>query len=82
MKFGIKEYRETSTDPANVAYAILGQSSATDSSLKRANIWDIVKYTGISTYEQGNFYCVRSGLGFSDTHLEEDYNISYNFAEC
>ena len=80
--FGIQEYREGTT-PKNMGYAI-GEPNANGSTTESrvsANIWQIVKYNnnqGSGNYNTGNFYCVRAGIGFSNTSKIATYNISYD----
>ena len=82
MYFGINEYRKGTT-PENLAYAIgnpLANGSTTES-IVGAKIWQIVKYDNktSNTYVTGNYYCVRAGIGFSDTTTKAEYTISYDF---
>ncbi|MCI8641770.1 MAG: Cys-Gln thioester bond-forming surface protein [Clostridia bacterium] len=80
--FGPKEFWGNSTD--SMAYAIrnpYGSTSATDT-ISGAIIWQIVKYQGqTNNYDTGNFYCAKSGIGFTDignTTVKQEYNRSYN----
>ena len=34
-----------------------------------------------NTYVTGNYYCVRAGIGFSDTTTKAEYTISYDFKQ-
>ena len=82
LYFGIQEFR-SGTTPENIAYAInnpLDNGSTTDS-IVGTKIWQIVKYNnsqGTGNYTTGNYYCVRAGVGFSDTSKIATYNISYD----
>lgn len=82
LYFGIQEFRNGTT-PENMAYAIrnpLDNGSTTDS-MVGTKIWQIVKYNngqGTGNYTTGNYYCVRAGVGFSDTSKIATYNISYD----
>lgn len=47
-----------------------------------AKIWNIVKYTGETQYENPNFYCVKAGVGFvrgeNETLRKAPYNLYFN----
>ena len=82
LYFGINEYRKGTT-PENMGYAIFNpyaNGSSTDS-IVGTKIWQIVKYdsNASSTYVTGNYYCVRAGIGFSDTSKKAEYTIAYDF---
>ena len=81
MYFGINEYRKDTT-PENMGYAIFNPyaNGSTTDSIVGTKIWQIVKYGSktSSTFETGNYYCVRAGIGFSDTTTKAEYTISYN----
>ena len=82
LYFGILEYRGGTT-PENMAYAIKNPDAnqSTVDSIVGANIWQIVKYnnpSGTGNYTTGNYYCVRAGVGFSNTKKVAEYNISYD----
>ena len=82
LYFGIQEFR-TGTTPENMAYAIRNpyNNGSTTESIVGTKIWQIVKYndsTGTGNYSTGNYYCVRAGVGFSDTSKIATYNISYD----
>ena len=81
MYFGINEYRKGTT-PENMGYAIFNpyaNGSSTDE-IVGTKIWEIVKYDNLSSssYISGNYYCVRSGVGFSDMERKAVYTISYD----
>ena len=82
LYFGIQEYRNGTT-PANMGYAINNPEAngSTTASIRGTKIWQIVKYNSLSdtNYVTGNYYCIRSGVGFSDTNKKAEYNISYDF---
>lgn len=82
MYFGIQEFRNGTT-PENMAYAINNpyDNGSTTESIVGAKIWQIVKYNSKtdSNFNTGNYYCVRAGVGFSDTNKKAEYNISYDF---
>ena len=79
--FGVNEYRKGTT-PENMGYAIFNPyaNGSTTDSIVGTKIWQIVKYGSktSSTFETGNYYCVRAGIGFSDTTTKAEYTISYN----
>ena len=81
MYFGINEYRKGTT-PKNMGYAIFDpdKNGSTTDSIVGTKIWQIVKYgsSSSSTFETGNYYCVRSRIGFNDTITKAEYTISYN----
>ena len=81
MYFGINEYRKDTT-PENMGYAIFNPyaNGSTTDSIVGTKIWQIVKYGSktSTTFETGNYYCVRAGIGFSDTNTKAEYTISYN----
>ena len=82
LYFGIQEYRNGTT-PDNMGYAINNPDAngSTTASIRGTKIWQIVKYNSSSdtNYVTGNYYCIRSGVGFSDTNKKAEYNISYDF---
>ena len=82
LYFGINEYRK-GTIPEDMAYAINNpyDNGSTTDSIVGTKIWQIVKYNSSSdlNYVTGNYYCIRAGVGFSDTNKKAEYNISYDF---
>ena len=72
MYFGINEYRKGTT-PDNLAYKLLEihmqMVSTTDLRLvlKLAN--SKIMIIEQDTFVTGNYYCVRAGIGFSDTTI-------------
>ena len=83
LYFGIQEFR-SGTTPENMAYAINNpyDNGSTIESIVGTKIWQIVKYNSLSdtNYVTGNYYCIRSGVGFSDTNKKAEYNISYDYS--
>ncbi len=81
MCFGVIEFREDTT-PKSMGYAISNpyDNGSTPDSIVGAKIWQIVKYgsKASTTFETGNYYCVRAGVGFNDITEKADYTISYN----
>ena len=81
LYFGINEYRNGTT-PEKMGYAYFDPyaNGSTEDSIVGTKIWEIVKYDNktSNTYVSGNYYCVRSGIGFSDTTTKAEYTISYN----
>ena len=81
MYFGINEYRKGTT-PENMGYAYFDPyaNGSTEESIVGEKIWEIVKYDNktSNTYVSGNYYCVRAGIGFSDTKTKAEYTISYD----
>ena len=79
MYFGVNEFR--GTNPDSFGYAIGNPYDNGDiNSIVGAKIWQIVKYNGPTDTNSntGNYYCVRAGVGFSDTNLRAEYNIAYD----
>ena len=80
--FGVEEFR-TGTTPENMGYAInnpLANGSTTES-IVGTKIWNIKKYSSNVVDENGidgNFYCVRAGIGFQNTAEIATYNITYD----
>ena len=82
LYFGVNEFREGTT-PENMAYAIGNplDNGSTQDSIVGTKIWQIVKYNSSTggNFDTGDYYCVRSGVGFSDTNTRAEYNMSYDF---
>lgn len=82
LYFGVNEFR-SGTTPENMGYAINNpyDNGSTTDSIVGTKIWQIVKYNSSTdtNYTTGNYYCIRSGVGFSDTNKKAEYNISYDF---
>ena len=81
---GTQEFR-TDSDPANMGYAINDpdtNGSTSGGNIKGAKLWKIVKYSSQSstTYDNSiDYYCIRAGIGFSNTDGKVLYNVSYDF---
>ena len=80
--FGVQEFR-SGTTPENMGYAIKNPAGndATTNSIYGTIIWNILKYSTNKVDESGidgNFYCVRSGVGFQNTGDVATYNITYD----
>lgn len=76
---GIKQFR-SGTNPEGMSYAI-GEikGNTSEGVVTGAIIWDIVKYTNSTQFEQlNNFYCIKAGVGFSDTEKQIKYNRVYD----
>ena len=78
--FGINEFR-SGTTPENMSYAIGNPLANTTEANHGTKIWQIKKYKSEtdSNPTTGNYYCVRAGVGFSDTNVTARYTISYDF---
>ena len=81
LYFGIQEFRQGTT-PEKLAYAIRNPyaNGATIPDITGAKIWQIVKHNSSTdeNFTTGNYYCVKAGIGFSDTKKKAEYNISYD----
>ena len=78
LYLGITELRTLSTP--NLGYAIGDPDANTSTSATAAKIWNIVKYSTETSNDptEGNIYCVKAGVGFSDTHKRGTYNVFYD----
>ena len=84
LYLGITELR--TNDTPNMGYAIGDPTNNGDGSEVDANaskLWNIRELTGPdSSTEKAdgnkNIYCVKAGVGFSDTHKSATYNIFYD----
>ena len=76
--FGVNEYRKGTT-PENMGYAIFNPyaNGSTTDSIVGTKIWQIVKYGSktSSTFETGNYFCVRAGICFSDNNKSWIYTF-------
>ncbi len=56
-------------DTPNMGYAI-GDPNNNNTNINSAKIWNIIKYKSStsSEYEDGNIYCVKAGVGFTQTN--------------
>lgn len=81
LYFGINEFRNGTT-PDKMGYAIFNPyaNGATEDSIVGNKIWQIVKYDSKTSNNMitGNYYCVRAGVGFSDTNKRAEYTIAYD----
>ena len=81
LYFGINEFRNGTT-PDKMGYAIFNPyaNGATEDSIVGTKIWQIVKYDSKTSTNMitGNYYCVRAGVGFSDTNKRAEYTITYD----
>ena len=77
LYIGITELRTLSTP--NLGYAI-GDPNTNGTSGSAAKIWNIVKYSSSTSNDpkETDMYCLKAGLGFSDTKKRTTYNRSYN----
>ena len=81
LYLGITELRKN--DTPNFGYAI-GNPNTNGSSGNAAKIWNILEYTGTGSNAQEkangykNIYCVKAGVGFSDTRKRAEYNVSFD----
>ena len=75
---GITELKTGSTP--NIGYAIGNPNANTSTSIVAAKIWNIVKYSSETSNDptEANFYCVKAGVGFSDTHKKAAYDRKYD----
>lgn len=81
LYFGINEFRNGTT-PDKMGYAIFNPyaNGATEDSIVGTKIWQNVKYDSKTSNNMitGNYYCVRAGVGFSDTNKRAEYTIAYD----
>lgn len=81
LYLGITELRKN--DTPNMGYAI-GDPNTNQTSGNAAKIWNILEYTGPNENDpekangNKNIYCVKSGVGFSDTNKRATYNIFFD----
>ena len=84
LYFGITELR--TNDIPNMGYAIGNPqyNGSTAETATAAKIWNILEYTGegdsatLKADGHKNIYCVKAGVGFSDTKKRAKYNVFYN----
>ena len=81
LVLGIMELRTGKSNP-ELGYAI-GNPNTNGSTEEQRNafkLWNIVKYESMQsdTYEEANIYCVKEGVGFSDTRKKAEYDIFFD----
>ena len=82
LYLGISE--ERTNDTPNMGYAIGDPNTNTETEANAAKIWNILEYTGVDTDAalkadgSKNIYCVKAGVGFSDTKKRASYNIFFD----
>ena len=78
---GITEIR--TNDSPNFGYAI-GDPNTNGTTGSAAKIWNILEYTGedsdasLKADGSKNIYCMKAGVGFSDTYKRAKYNIYFD----
>ena len=81
MVLGIMELRTGKSNP-ELGYAIGDPDSngSTEAERNAFKLWNIVKYESMQsdTYEEANIYCVKEGVGFSDTRKKAEYDIFFD----
>ncbi len=77
LYFGITELRTLSTP--NLGYAI-GDPNTNGVTGSAAKIWNIVKYSNSNFADptEVNVYCVKAGVGFSDTKKTAEYDLKFD----
>ena len=81
LYLGITELR--TNDTPNMGYAI-GDPNINGTEGYGAKLWNIQEYTGpndgdpVKADGNKNIYCVKAGVGFSNTHRSATYNIFYD----
>ena len=77
LYFGITELRTLSTP--NFGYAI-GDPNTNGVTGSAAKIWNIVKYSNSNFADptEVNVYCVKAGVGFSDTKKTAEYDLKFD----
>lgn len=73
MYFGVTEIR--TKDNPNIGYGIMNPSTG---STNAAKIWNVVKFESeeFANPTEADIYCVKAGVGFSDTHKTGRYDVS------
>ena len=74
---GLSELRTISTP--NFGYSIGDPNSSAESGTA-VKLWNIVKYSTATSNDptEGNIYCLKAGVGFTDTTQNATYNIFYD----
>lgn len=81
MYLGITEIR--TNDTPNLGYSI-GDPNTNGTDGESNKIWNIVEYTGLGTDASlkadgaKNIYCLKAGVGFTNTHKRDEYTMSFN----
>ena len=80
LYFGITELRTLSTP--NLGYAI-GDPNTNGVIGSAAKIWNIVKYSNSNFADptEVNVYCVKAGVGFSDTKKTAEYDLKFDMVK-
>ena len=80
LYFGITELRTLSTP--NLGYAI-GDPNTNGVTGSAAKIWNIVKYSNSNFADptEVNVYCVKAGVGFSDTKKTAEYDLKFDMVK-
>ena len=78
LYLGITELRMNNVP--NMGYAIGDPNANTEENNSAAKIWNIVKYSSASSNDptEANIYCVKAGVGFSDTKKRATYDVVYD----
>ena len=73
MYFGVTEIR--TKDNSNMGYGIMNPSTG---SVNATKIWNVVKFESekYANPTEGDIYCIKAGVGFSDTHKTGRYDVS------
>ncbi len=81
MYIGIEELRRN--DTPNLGYAI-GDPNTNGETGESNKIWSLVEFTGPSDSDSlkangnKNIYCLKAGVGFSNTHKRATYDVFFN----
>ena len=78
LYLGITELMSNNTP--YMGYSIGDPNANTSTSITAAKIWNIVKYSNSSGSNPTDsaIYCLKAGVGFSDTKKSETYNVYYD----
>ena len=63
-----------------LGYAIGDPNANTSTNIYAAKIWNIVRYSSAAGSDptDASIFCLKAGVGFSDTKKSETYNVFYN----
>ena len=77
LYLGITELR--TNDTPNMGYAI-GDPNTNGETGMAAKLWNIVKYSSSTSNDptEADIYCVKAGVGFSDTKKRATYNVFFD----